>query len=328
MRILVTGGSGFTGSGLVKRLLQRGHQITIVDKKEGLFDKEFSDRGVKIHYGSITDRKLMEEAVEGNDVVFHVAAAFREINTSKRTYWNVNVEGTRIVAEASLKAGVKRFIYCSTEGVHGKVDNPPIGEDGPIKPKDYYQYTKYEGEKVVKGFMEKGLPSVIVRPTGIYGPGDPGRFLMLFRWIKKHGWFPMFGDGNVVFHPVYIENLNDGFELAMEKDEALGNTYLIADERYCTLNELVKEVGRAMDINVKIRYYPFWTLLIASYVCEWTCKPLKISPPLFKRRADWYWENRGFSIDKAKRELGYVPKIDLPTGLRMTARWYEENGYI
>jgi len=327
MEILVTGGTGFTGGSLVRYLLGKGHHVTVLDKASGLFDQELKELGAKIYYGDILDEKLVNDLVKGKKVVFHVAAAFRGVDLPKKVYWNVNVNGTEVIAKASLNKGVKRFIYCSTEGVHGHIPHPPADETAPIAPKDYYQYSKYKGEEVVQKYIQRGLNAVILRPTAIYGPGDPGRYLLLFKWAKK-GIFPIFGSGGVTYHPLYIENLNQAFELAMEKDNAVGETYLIADEKYYTLEEIVEEVGRAIRVDVKIIHLPFTPLLVASYLCEWICKLVRVTPPIFRRRADWYRENRGFSIEKAKRELGYKPEITLEEGLKRTGQWYQEHGYI
>lgn len=202
-----------------------------------------------------------------------------------------------------------------------------MDESGPIAPKDYYSVTKYEGEKVVWEYMEKGLPSVVLRPTAIYGPGDVGRYLMIFKFAKR-GWFPMFGPGKVHYHPVHVDNLNDAFIKAAERDEALGETYLIGDEDYVSLNTLVRMTGEAIGNKVRIWHFPYYPFLLLSILVEAVCRPLRITPPLFKRRAEWYWTNRGFSIEKAKRELGYKPTVKLKEGLEETGRWYVEHGHL
>ena len=326
-RCLVTGGSGFTGSHLVRRLLEKGHRVTVLDNQEGLFWKELRDRGGQMVLGSITDETTVNDLVSRNEMIFHLAAAFRGVKWPPEMYWKVNVEGTRLVAEASFRAQVKRFIYCSTEGVHGHIQNPPADETAPIAPKDNYQYTKWEGEKVVQGFMDRGLPGVTLRPTAIYGPGDPERFLLIYRRVKT-GVFPMFGSGRITYHPLYIDNLSDAFERAMEKEGVLGKTYLIADTDYIAIEDLVKAVARVMGVPVRVPHYPFWPLYLASVLCEWTCKPLGITPPLFRRRADWYRQNRAFKIDKARAELGYEPRVPLEEGLRRTYHWYRQHGYL
>lgn len=327
MKILVTGGTGFTGSHLVRRLLDEGHDVTCLDKKKGLFADELAEHGAEVVLGSITDEEVVDRCTQGKEVVHHIAAAFRDVAAPEKVYWEVNVDGTRYVLEAAERHGVRKVVYCSTQGVHGHVDNPPGNEDSPIEPEDYYQYTKWEGEKVCHEFMERGMDISIVRPTAIYGPGDPGRFVMLFR-MAKSGRFLMFGDGETTYHPVYIDNLVDLFILAAEHPAASGETYIGADEHYYSLNDLVKAVGRAIDVDVRLIHLPFWPLWLVSAGVELACKPFRIKPPLFRRRADWYRQVRAFSIDKARRELGYEPKVGIDEGLRRTGAWYRENGYI
>lgn len=327
MKTLVTGGTGFTGSHLVRRLLQDGHEVVVLDNQPGLFAEELESLGAQVVIGSITDQELLDRLTEGCDYVQHLAAAFRKINVPKKVYWDVNVEGTRKVLEAARKHGVKRVVYCSTQGVHGHVDNPPGDEDSPIEPEDYYQYTKWEGERVCHEYMAEGMEISIVRPTAIYGPGDPGRFLLLFK-MSKDGRFLMFGNGKTTYHPVYIDNLVDLFLLAAEHPAAVGRTYLGADEHYYTLNDLVKAVGRAMGIDVKIWHLPFRPLWLAAVVVEAVCWPLRISPPLFRRRVDWFRQVRAFKIDRAREELGYEAKVGIDDGLSETYKWYVEKGYL
>jgi nucleoside-diphosphate-sugar epimerase len=328
MRILVTGGTGFTGSHLSRRLLDRGNEVVILDNKEGLFYEELKNRGAEIHIGSVGDRELVEKLTVGCHTVHHLAAAFRQVNLPQQVYWNVNVEGTRYLLDAALNNGVKTFVYCSTCGVHGDVKKEPASEDAPIAPEDYYQYTKYEGEKVIPEFLNRGMKIVTLRPTAIYGPGDPERFLILFKLVSK-GRFFMCGRGRAHYHPVYIDNLVDAFQLAADSDRGNGEVYLIADEHYYTLTELVTAIAKVLQINLKIQYIPFWPVWTAALITEMVYKPFPgIDPPLFRRRVDWFRQNRAFSIEKAKKELGYDPKIGLEEGLRKTARWYRENGYL
>jgi 2-alkyl-3-oxoalkanoate reductase len=327
MRILVTGGTGFTGKALVRRLLDLGHEVVALDYKEGLKTQELRDWGAEVLLGSVTDADAVRRAVEGAEVVHHLAAAFREMNVPDSHYWQVNVQGTRNVLEASLAQGVRKFIYCSTCGVHGNVDHPPGGEDAPIQPADYYQRTKYEAEPLVREFHQRGLPSVILRPAAIYGPGDPERFLMIFRRVAR-GTFPMFGDGRTYYHPLYIDNLVDALVRAMADGVGDGEAYLIADDQYLEIEDLVRRVGRALGVDVKIPHFPVWPVVAAGHVVEKACRPFGITPPIFPRRVDWYRQNRAFKIDKAKRELGYEPKVGIDEGLRRTAEWYRQEGYL
>jgi len=327
MKILVTGGTGFTGKALVKELLYEGHQVVALDYKEGLKTQELKNWGAEVLIGSVTDKSTVKKCMHGVDIVHHLAAAFRELDVPNSYYDEVNVNGTRNVLEAAFDAKVKKFIYCSTCGVHGNIDHPPADEDAPIQPADYYQRTKYEAEPIVNDYFKKGLKTVIFRPAAIYGPGDPERFFMIFKRVAK-GSFPMFGSGRTYYHPLYIDNLIDAFMLAMQDGKGDGEAYLIADDKYLEIEDLVRRVGRAMDIDVKIRHYPIMPLVIAGHFFEKICKPFKITPPIFPRRVDWYRQNRAFKIDKARRELGYQPKVDIDEGLRRTAEWYKQEGYI
>ena len=327
MRILVTGGTGFTGKALVKRLLDEGHQVVALDYKEGLKTEELRQWGAEVVIGSVTDKSVVEKSMEGVEMVHHLAAAFRELNVPNSFYDEVNVGGTVNALEAAYRQGVKKFIYCSTCGVHGNIDHPPGGEDAPIQPADYYQSTKYQAEPIVLDYYRKGLKTVILRPAAIYGPGDPERFYMIYKRVAK-GKFPMFGSGKTFYHPLYIDNLIDAFLLTMEEGKGEGQAYLIADEEYLEIRNLVKKVGRAMGIDVKISYYPIIPLIVAGHVFEKICKPFHLTPPIFPRRVDWYRQNRAFDINKAKRELGYQPRVGIEEGLRLTAEWYKKEGYL
>src|SRR5690606_15508028 len=310
MKVLVTGGTGFSGKALVRRLLDKGYEVIALDYKEGLNTQELRDRGATVVIGSVTDKDVVSRCMEGVNVVHHLAAAFRELNVPNTHYDEVNVGGTRNVLDAALANGVMKFVYCSTCGVHGNIDDPPGDEDSPIQPADYYQRTKYQAEPIVNEYFRKGLKTTILRPAAIYGPGDPERFFMIFNRVAK-GSFPMFGDGKTLYHPLYIDNLVDAFILAMEPGKGDGEAYLVADEEYIEIENLVRKVGESLDIDVNIRHYPVWPIVAVGHICETICKPFKITPPVFPRRVDWYRQNRAFKIDKIKRDLGYVAKVKL-----------------
>jgi len=327
MRVLVTGGTGFTGKALVRRLLDDGHQVIALDYKEGLKTAELRQWGAEVVIGSVTDRGVLERLMPGVDVVHHVAAAFRELNVDDAYYRKVNVDGTRNVLDVALANGVKKVIHFSTCGVHGNVDHPPAAEDAPIQPADYYQQTKYEAEPVVLEYARKGLKCVILRPAAIYGPGDPERFFMIFKRVSK-GFFPMFGSGKTLYHPLYIDNLIDASVLAMQSKRGDGETYLIADKEYVEIEKLVRGVAAALEVDLKMPHLPVWPVVAIGHIVEKACKPFGIAPPIFPRRVDWYRQNRAFDISRAKRELGYEPRIGLQEGLRRTAVWYKENGFL
>lgn len=327
MKVLVTGGTGFTGAHLVRRLLARGDEVRVLDNQPGLFAEELKQLGAELTLGSVTDLELVRGLCADCEIVHHLAASFREVNRPKSVYWAVNVEGTRNVCRAALEAGVRRVVYCSTQGVHGNVDYPPGDEDSPIEPEDYYQYTKYQGEVATREFIDQGLEITTLRPMAIFGPGDPARFLMIYRRVAK-GRFIMAGPGKALYHPLYIDNLVDSFILAEDAPDVVGKAYLIGDAEYVTIKDLVQRIARAMDTKVNIVHIPFWPVYAASALCELIYKPFPAEPPIFRRRADWFRQNRAFKIDKARKDLGYDPQVSLDEGLRRTADWYRENGYL
>ncbi len=329
MRIVVTGGTGFTGKALVKRLLDAGHSVVALDYQEGLKTEEIKQWGGEVIIGSVTDKSVVENALKGADIVQHLAAAFRELDVPNSYYDEVNVGGTQNVLQAAEKEGVKKFIYCSTCGVHGNVDNPPADENAPIQAADYYQKTKYLAEPIVQEYFDRGMKTVILRPTALYGPGDKERFGMIFKRVNK-GMFPIFGDGKALYHPVYVENYVDASILVQSPDVGDGQAYLIADEEYLTIEELAKKIAQAMDMQdkVKMPHFPLMPLRIAGHLTEWACKPFGIAPPIFPRRVDWYRQNRAFDISKAKSEIGYQPKVGLDEGLTLTYKWYLQENYL
>ncbi len=325
-KVLVTGASGFTGSHLCRHLEANGYSVRALARRtSNIADLKKLD--LEIAFGDVTEPGSLDEAVKGIETVYHIAALYRQENVAKRLFWDVNVNGTKNLLEASLKSGVQRFIHCSTVGVQGEISNPPAKEAHPYNPGDEYQKTKMEAEKLaLRFFKENELPGVIVRPVGIYGPGDM-RFLKLFKHINN-GKFIMFGSGKVLYHLTYIDDLVYGFRLCGEKGEALGQIYNICGDEYVTLNQLVATIAEALGVSVPKLRLPFWPLWVGAVLCEWICKPLDIDPPIYRRRVDFFRKDRAFDISKAQNELGYEPGVDLKTGIKITVDWYRESNLL
>ena len=156
--------------------------------------------------------------------------------------------GSGTCVEEAARAGVKRFVQCSTMGVHGTIDRPPGNEDSPIRPDDYYQLTKYKGEVVARQLgREHGLPVSVVRPAGIYGPRET-RFLKLARLIKS-GRFMMFGSGEVTYHFVHVDDLCDGLVLCHERDQAKDEVFIIGDDHAIAINTVVEVMAAALGVS-------------------------------------------------------------------------------
>jgi nucleoside-diphosphate-sugar epimerase len=241
--------------------------------------------------------------------------------------WETNVEGTRNMLDAALRAGVGRFVHCSTVGVHGDIKNPPANEEAPYGPGDNYQESKAEGERVVLSYMAEGrLPIVVFRPGGIYGPRDL-RFLKLFKAIKTKR-FIMLGSGEVLYQLIYIDDLIDGILLCGTKHNAVGNIYILTGKEPATLNQLVRVIAEVVGVTPNRLRFPVTPVYVAGLACELICKPFGINPPLYRRRVDFFRKTRSFDISKARRDLGFEPKTDLRTGITLTATWYRAEGLI
>ncbi|MBQ7666649.1 MAG: NAD-dependent epimerase/dehydratase family protein [Kiritimatiellae bacterium] len=346
MKILVTGGTGFTGSHLVKHVLREGNKCVVLDnqsspnpEKEQLLE-ELKSLGAEVIIGDVTREEDLRRAVAGCDAVYHLAAAFRNINVPKKVYDDTNIGAMRTLLALCKELGVKKLIYCSTQGVHGdiaslsEVPPKPGSEDSPIKPEDYYQYTKHQGELVIAGFLKENpdFDVTIPRPTALYGPGDPARFLMIYKRVKK-GWFPFFGKGEAFYHPVYVENFCDAFSLAMSHPASKGQTYIIADDKFYFIKDIVRKIADIEKADGLIKgcrmiHLPFYPMYWLSFAVEAIWKFLPGDPPIFPRRVDWYRQNRGFVIDKARRELEYEPKVKLDEGLKLAYDWYRAHKYL
>jgi nucleoside-diphosphate-sugar epimerase len=240
-------------------------------------------------------------------------------------YREVNVGGTEHILEAAGRHGVERTIHCSTVAVLGAIEELPCDEDRPVNSTDVYRKTKLDGELRARAAIAQGLPVVIVRPAGIYGPGDL-RFLKLFRAIYQRR-FRMFGSGESAWQGIYIDDLVDGLLLCAEHPKAHGQTYILAEERRFTLNQVVRAIATAVGAPTPKGHLPYWPLAAGAALCEALCRPLRIEPPLYLCRGAFI-DDRAFSTGKARHELGYVAKMPLEEGLRRTAGWYLEHGHL
>jgi nucleoside-diphosphate-sugar epimerase len=328
--VLVTGATGFTGGHLARALAQRGDDVRALVRSRSLErfrSSPVAAAGVAAVEGDLTDVAAVARAAQGVEVVYHIAATYREAGQPDSAYRAINVEGTRNVLEGAVKGGARRVVHCSTGGVHGHIEHPPANEDAPFRPGDIYQETKLEAETLARAFGRANpLEVVIARPIGIHGPGDT-RFLKMFRGIAR-GRFPLLGRGEVFYHLTYIDDLVEGFRLCGEVRRAAGRTYILAGPEYTTLNELVALIAFELGVKpprVHLPVWPFWT---AGLICEIVCVPLRVEPPLFRRRVDFYTKSRAFDTTRARTELGFNPQVSLKEGIHRTAAWYRGQGLL
>ncbi len=325
-RVLVTGATGFTGSHLAERLAREGHVVRAL-VRDPARSAHLRDCGVEPALGDLRDRDSLDRAACGIELVYHIGALFRPENVSRREMWETNVDGTRNLLDAAIRAGVERFVHCSTVGVHGDVRDPPANEQAPYAPGDRYQDSKTEGEKVVLQHMSAGsIPISIFRPGGIYGPRDL-RFLKLIRGIATRR-FVMLGSGKVLYQMIYVADLIDGILLCGTRENAVGNVYILTGEEPQTLNRLAEVVSEVLGVAPPRLRLPVTPVYLAGFACELLCRPFGVNPPLYRRRVDFFRKTRWFDISKAKRDLGFQPKTDLKAGIQLTVDWYRQQGYL
>jgi nucleoside-diphosphate-sugar epimerase len=326
MRVALTGASGYTGGRLLEALRGRGDEVAVL-VRPGSLTEGIRARASRIVEGVLGDAAAAGRLVEGADAVVHVAAVYRTAGHPDAYYREVNVLGTERLLEAAAGAGLRRFVHTSTVGVHGHVEQPPADESAPIAPGDIYQETKAEAEALALRFhRERGVPVTVVRPGAIYGPGET-RFLKLFRAIAR-GRYAVVGSGRTFYHPVYIDDLVAGFLLALDREEAVGEAFLVCGPSYVSQADLAALIAKHTGGRVLPFRIPAGPIQWVGDVVEAICVPLGLEPPLHRRRVDFWTKSRAFTIDKARRLLGYAPKVDLDEGIARTAGWYREAGWL
>ncbi|MGE3284316.1 MAG: NAD-dependent epimerase/dehydratase family protein [Alphaproteobacteria bacterium] len=321
--VAVTGASGFTGGALVERLSREGWHVKALVRDSA---KYAAPEGVEVITGPLTSPETLAELVADAEVVVHVAAMFRD-EGSREEFFDINYNATQELMSAADAAGVKRMIYCSTIGVHGHVAQTPSNEDAPFNPRDFYQESKLAAERLCARRMEQpGMEVVIVRPASIYGPGDL-RMLKMFRMLHK-GIFIFVTKGRPNFHPVYIDDLVDGFLKAMTAPQAAGQTFIFAGPEYIPLRDYVALAAKTIDTRAPGWSVPYGLMYGAAVVCETLSRLIGIRPPLHRRRLSFFKHNRAFSTARAEKLLGYRPVVGVREGFARTVDWYRKEGYL
>lgn len=322
---LVTGATGFTGIHLVRSLVEDGHRVRVLVRSRERAQALLAP-GIEVVTAESNDPAAAARAVRGSQVIYHLAAAYREARHTDQYYWDVNVGFTKLLLDAARSEGIERFVHCSTVGVLSHIANPPADEQHPHQPADVYQRTKSEAEKLALAANRSGIPVAVARPTAIYGPGDT-RLLKMFRLIAKER-FIMLGSGDIYYHMVHVDDLVAGLRLLGAHPGAVGEVFILGGERYYTLQAIVEMIARAVGVNPPRWRLPAWPFQVAGTICEKICVPLGIEPPIYRRRVDFFTKSRAFTIEKAHRLLGYAPRIDLESGIRSTVEWYRKHGYL
>jgi dihydroflavonol-4-reductase len=321
---LVTGATGFTGGHLVRALVGDGATVRVIARSAERAREILPDR-VEVVEGDIADAGVIERAMQGVRTVYHLAAVYREAKHPDLRYREVNVEASRLLLDAAVSASVRRYVHCSTVGVHGHIASPPADESAPYDPGDVYQATKCEAEQLALTYRDR-LPLAVARPTAIYGPGDT-RLLKMFRLIARRR-FPLLDGGENYYHTVHVKDLVRGLRLLGTHSNAVGEVFILGGESYLKLSELAAMIAAAAGVPAPWLRLPARPFQLAGSLVEKLCLPFGIEPPIYRRRVDFFTKSRAFSIEKARRLLGYRPEVRLSDGIRETMAWYVAHGYL
>jgi len=321
--ILVTGGTGFIGRHLCRRLLADGCRVRVLCRTAPPGDL---DAAVEVAIGDVTSPASLPAALAGADTVFHLASALGATPFGPQGFFNVNAEGTRNVLAAARAAGTRRVVHCSSVGVLGGIQGPPAAEDAPLRPEDDYERSKARGEQIAREAAAAGLPVIIVRPGWAYGPGDRRTF-KLIRAIARRRFF-FVGDGTTREHPVFIDDLAAGIAACRTAEIAPGEVVTIAGDEIVTIADLCGRIARAVGVPPTRLHVPREPLRTLAGVLERLFKATGREAPLTRAKVDFFLKHRAYDTAKAKRLLGFAPRMRLDEGLPRTVAWYRAQGWL
>jgi nucleoside-diphosphate-sugar epimerase len=328
LRLLITGATGFIGSRLALHARRNGIDVLGTGRAEIDVERdrlaELRAADVPMEIGTLHDVGFVRRLVRDRTVVIHLAAAQHESHMPAAYFRSVNVDVVRQLMEECRGAGIRRFVYGSTIGVYGEASQQ-LDEQSEVRPENPYQETKLEAETLVRA-REYDFDTVIVRIAETYGPGD-WRLLKLFRAIER-GHFLMIGPGTNRRQCIHVNDLVRGLWLAAEHPAAVGETFIMAGREVMTTSEMVERVAIALDRKPPRARLPLWPFVAAATVLEKTLQPLRIHPPLHRRRLDFFRKSFVFTTVKAQRLLGFSPEIDFQSGAADTTRWYRSRGLL
>lgn len=334
-KILITGATGFIGSHLVELLLEKGVPIDslklLVPRNESL--KNLPNKKFNIIWGDITDQKAVQNATEGVDIVYHLAALTIDGGKyySMEEYQKVNVLGTQNLLVECKGRKIKKFILFSSIAVYGLpawVGNIENWNEKRIKkPREIYGESKLKAEEKVLAAHDKwDLPYAIIRPTSVYGPRDKRNLLELYKAIQKN-LFLFIGNGENKMDYVYVKDIAQAAILAANSKYKAGD-YIIGSGNPLTQEEVVSLVAKSINKRIPSFHIPKIIALILSLFVLFISKLAGIKPMLFPQRVKVLTTNCYFDISKARKEIGYQPKVSFKEGTELTAKWLLANQLI
>jgi nucleoside-diphosphate-sugar epimerase len=337
-RVLVTGATGFIGRHLVRRLVERGDQVRCLVRcldHRPLLAGDPLPSAVECVLGDITERESLDRAVAGIETVYHLAGATLVIQLS--TFRLVNSRGTRYLAEACARCSVPpTFLYISSLAAAGPSQHYPRREDCPPCPVSEYGRSKLGGERILRTLAGR-LPVTVLRPPCVFGPGEP----FLLKLLHQARWGIVLRPGHCNFRLswIYVADLVEAMVLAAERGRRLlpdavpedeRGVYFVALDERPTVTELANLLAKVIDSR------SVWDIRVPALLC-WLGAHVNHYRTWLTGRA--YWLNSDkirealagswvCDANKAKRELGFVCRTDLMTGLRATVRWYHDQGWL
>jgi nucleoside-diphosphate-sugar epimerase len=315
--IFITGGSGLVGSHAVEEAKRRGHRVRVLVRSTS--DTSWLDRqGVEKVLGDLEDAESLRRGCEGADWVFNCAAKVGDWGTLDE-FRRLNVEALRLLLDAAVDARVGRFVHVSSLGVYEGRDHYGTDESTPpaANSLDAYTRSKTEAEQLVlKTHAERGLPASVVRPGFIYGERDRTVLPKLINALRK-GTFAYFGSGEQVLNCIYVKNLVTGIFLAAEVPEALGEVFNLTDGQRITKRRFVSRVAQLAGLKEPTRKIPLGLARVLANVVETIARTrgAKRPPLINKARYKFLGLNLDYSIEKARRVLGYQPPYTFEQGI-------------
>lgn len=323
MRTLVTGATGFLGMNLCQRLAE-----TLTPTRALVRSPERAQAlrtlGIEVIGGDVTDEAAVERAMDGVDVVFHLAGKLYIPGIPAEEYERIHVQGTRNVLRQARERQIARLVHCSTTGVFGVTGSRPADEDATYAPTNAYERTKLQGESLTRTAMSEGLPAVIIRPGLVYGPGDL-HLLGFFRSIQR-GVFRPIGRAPVWLHPVYIDDMSDAMLRAAENPYAVGEAFNIAGRQPVTLLSLSQEIAKSLGVATPRGWIPLPIARTVAAVGDTLPAALRHRAPLTTSRLDFLTHSRMYRVEKAQRLLDFTAETSLAEGIARTASWYRAEG--
>ena len=313
MKHLVTGGSGFLGNLIMRRLLIKGETVKILD----IWKAKKHPRDAEFINCDIRDREGVYKAMKNVDIVHHNVALV-PLTKSGKDFWDVNVIGSQIVAEEALRAGVDGFVHMSSSALYGAVDHCPIDNDTPVQPIEIYGRAKLAGENIVRSTLERsGIPLIIIRPRTILGEGRLGIFQILFDWIKENINVYVIGSGDVKFQFVHAHDLMDAYMLAFNQGKS--GCYNVGTDKFGTLRQVLENLINYGGSTSRVKSLPVNFAINTLKILDWS----GLSP-----LAPWHYlsYHKEFYFDvNYLLSLGWTPKYSNDKMFCESYDWYLKN---